>query len=219
MNAGLYNDAAEALGARIEAEELAEWHGTATGILCAAPASAVADRLLALGPPGEPAWSADGGSGRDPASVPGEGATGAFDAASSATQRDAQEVLAGTQAALDGDAVEFEPLLLDSTPLTERALALAAWCQGFLVGLATTFPDVMRHVDGEAREALQDFSELALAVRGSDDAQEAESAYVELVEFLRVGVLLVHDALRTVRHPAAAGAGQEARGAENDESA
>jgi uncharacterized protein YgfB (UPF0149 family) len=56
----------------------------------------------------------------------------------------------------------------------------------------------------EVREILEDFSQISRAAHESgDDDEQAEAAFVELVEYSRVGVQLVFDLLNP---PAKAGA-------------
>lgn len=203
-----YRQAVEALAGEVGADELAEWHGTLTGVLCAAPRETLAGRIAALGVPGETAVPPSAG---EAAGEPGEPEP------ETPLQRrlraDAQRVTAVTEQALASEELVFQPLLPEEAALTERALALGAWCQGFLFGLASTLPDVTARLGGEALEAVNDFGELALAVRGGEDADEVENAWVELVEFVRIGVLLVYEDLRGVRQGGdAAAAGSTADG-------
>lgn len=181
-----YTRAVASLAAQLDAEEIAEWHGSVTGCLCAVSGPALTAALAVLGPPG---GDADVDAALDDEPSPRQSLTAA----------DGERVVVATERALAGDGLQFEPLLLDEVPLTERALALGTWCQGFLYGLATALPGVTERLQGEAREAMHDFAELSLAVRGAEEAEEAESAYVELVEFVRVAVLLVFEELRATR--------------------
>jgi yecA family protein len=104
-----------------------------------------------------------------------------------------------TRLALQGDAMEFAPLLPDDeAPLAERIAALAQWSQGFLYGFGIGAPGVAAETyPGEVAEVLKDFSEIARAndteVSGDDD--EEEQAYFELVEYLRAAVQLIYDEL------------------------
>ena len=73
-----------------------------------------------------------------------------------------------------------------------RTSALAEWCQGFLYGLgAGNIPDASR-LPGEVGEIVRDFAEITRAgVDGAETEESNESAYAELVEFVRVGVQLL----------------------------
>jgi uncharacterized protein YgfB (UPF0149 family) len=108
-----------------------------------------------------------------------------------------------TRLALQGDAMEFVPLLPDDeAPLAERIAALAQWSQGFLYGFGIGAPAAAPQTyPGEVAEVLKDFSEIARAndteVSGEDD--EEEQAYFELVEYLRAAVQLIYDELTDER--------------------
>jgi uncharacterized protein YgfB (UPF0149 family) len=106
-----------------------------------------------------------------------------------------------THRALRGDQMEFEPLLPDDDePLEQRATALAQWCQGFLYGFGTGKPVRREDLKGQVDEILRDLSEIARAsVDVGAAGEEEEASYAELVEYLRVGVQLVHDELAPIR--------------------
>jgi uncharacterized protein len=97
--------------------------------------------------------------------------------------------------------MEFDPLLPDdNASLDERVDALSAWCQGFLYGFGTAAPVGRPAATGEVAEVLADFAEISRGGSvGMDPTEIEEDAYMELVEFLRVGVQLVYDALRVER--------------------
>ena len=108
-----------------------------------------------------------------------------------------QSVYTETLKAIRGDEMAFAPFLPeDDSPLAQRAEALAQWCQGFLYGfgsVAATQPKVSTEVD----EVLRDLAQIARATAGeTDPTEEDESDYVEIVEYVRAGVQLVHDELR-----------------------
>ena len=91
----------------------------------------------------------------------------------------------------------FEPLLpADETPLIERVAALAAWCDGFLYGIATGAPALARAEGGELGEFLADLADIARAeLEPGRAAAEGEADYMELVEFVRAGAQLSFDEL------------------------
>jgi len=95
---------------------------------------------------------------------------------------------------------DFYPMLPDDNEsLADRTDALASWCQSFLFGLAaggvkdfSTLPEDV----GEISRDLVEFSQLA---HGSDaeETEQDELAYVELVEYVRVGVQLIFEELNS----------------------
>lgn len=55
--------------------------------------------------------------------------------------------------------------------------------------------------EGVTREIITDFSEITRAVFSADETEaEAEAAYMELVEFVRVSVQLAYEELHRVRN-------------------
>lgn len=87
----------------------------------------------------------------------------------------------------------FEPLLPgDDQPLAERADALVQWCRGFLGGFGLSGAGKPENLSGDSAEILRDFSTIAGTRFEYEDAEEDESALAEVLEFIRVGVLLLH---------------------------
>ena len=101
---------------------------------------------------------------------------------------------------------EFEPLLPDEgDDVGMRTAALAHWCEGFLHGLVSA-----KHGDALkerlAAEPLSDIIKDMLQITragldGESDEEENESAYVELVEYLRVAAQLCYEELADIRNP------------------
>jgi uncharacterized protein len=91
--------------------------------------------------------------------------------------------------------MSFQPLLpADEVSLEDRAAALAAWCNGFLYGLAVRGLRPLGELPEEIREILSDFSEIGRAGVAAEEVEEVgESALTELIEYVRVAVQLVHD--------------------------
>src|SRR5687768_17252448 len=94
---------------------------------------------------------------------------------------------------LAGNDANFQPLLPDDeAPLTERAEALSAWCQGFLYGLGSGTTADPSKVSVEAGEIIRDFTESThVGVDAGDETEEIEVAFAEVVEFVRVAVQLL----------------------------
>lgn len=94
--------------------------------------------------------------------------------------------------------MQFQPLLPDDdTPLVERAEELALWCQGCLAGLGATGRLEQASMGEQVGEIVMDFSRLSQA--GFDpedeDLEEAENAFAEIVEYVRVGAQLIYEEL------------------------
>jgi uncharacterized protein YgfB (UPF0149 family) len=106
-----------------------------------------------------------------------------------------------TVRALRGDEMEFEPLLPDDdVALEARAGALSQWCQGFLYGFGTGEPPAPEEMPTNIDEVLRDIAQIGRATIEVNEAEEEqEEAYAEVIEYVRVGVQLIHDELRGVR--------------------
>ncbi len=95
---------------------------------------------------------------------------------------------------LDEASLNFAPLLPDDAlPLPVRGSALAEWCSGFLHGFAEAGGSAdERMVD----EFLRDVVEIArLHHAEEDEDEEAEQQFMQLVEYIRAGVMVVRDAM------------------------
>jgi uncharacterized protein len=101
---------------------------------------------------------------------------------------------------------EFEPLLPDDSDSTmARADAIARWCEGFLHGLVSGSPDERlkeRLASDPLSDIIKDMLQITRATVDEDlDDETNESAYVELVEYLRVAVQLTYEELAEFRSP------------------
>lgn len=81
----------------------------------------------------------------------------------------------------------------DDDDLEARVEALSHWCQGFLFGMSAAGVSDVEKLPGDVGEVVRDFLDISRAVydEESDDEQN-ESAYAEVVEYLRVGAMLIH---------------------------
>jgi len=116
-----------------------------------------------------------------------------------------ETLAADTLLKLDAGDMRFALLLPGDDELLQlRTAALADWCHGFMHGLVSAGgadqgapADVLDFSDGS--EILDDFSEITKAGASSDEGEESEWAYVELVEYVRVSVQLIYDETATLR--------------------
>jgi uncharacterized protein len=154
--------------------DAAEAHGTLAGCLCGAAGYRFEDWLREILPEGRAQGAAAG------------------------TLRELFEATAG---ALRQPDMDFELLLpADGQPIEVRTAALAEWCQGFLYGLGAGRITAASELPGEVGEVVRDFVEISRAgVDAEQDEESNESAYAELVEFVRVGVQLLFEELAGAR--------------------
>jgi len=90
----------------------------------------------------------------------------------------------------------FNPLLgEDSDSMADKLDLLSAWVQGLLMGLAHGGIEDYSRLPGEAAEFAEDMVDMA-QVNGyelEEDEEANEEAYMELVEYLRTGILLMNE--------------------------
>jgi len=161
------------LASEAEPSVVAETHATVVGLVCAHPGiepEAVLGHLDALDGEGLHPDDADARSEQAKALAP---------------------VIAGLHRRLDSMDMSFQPLLpADEQPLAQRTQCLAHWCSGFLTGFGAGQGELDSQ---DAREAASLLGEIARAVSDSETETEAEeAAYAELVEFVRMAVLMLH---------------------------
>ncbi len=121
----------------------------------------------------------------------------------------AQEALHGvaqeTFGALEAGDLSFALALpADDRPLEQRADGLAHWCEGFMHGIALATAgrlESLPALDTDiAREIFRDFSEISRAAFADDETEtEAETAYAEIVEYVRVSVQYLFEELHRNR--------------------
>lgn len=100
----------------------------------------------------------------------------------------------------------FEPLLPSEDDCTVvRATALAHWCEGFLHGLVAAHngDELKTRLAAEPlADIIRDMLQITRASADEDDNTESDdSAYTELVEYVRVAAQLVYEELADLRHP------------------
>ncbi len=165
------NDALQGVPSEFNA---AEFHGQLCGLLCTFDRLELHDWLMVSMPE------------CDPLNLP------------PATHELFQVLLDDSQAALSSEDFGFQLLLPDDTAsLAARLEALANWCQGFLFGISHAGVQDIQALPGELPEIVEDFLNIARAENLElENEEEDEAAYMELVEYVRVGVQLFREELR-----------------------
>jgi len=116
-----------------------------------------------------------------------------------ACREDLSALRDSTHALLAGGSLEFVPLLPDDeTGLADRTDALGEWCQGFLFGMGLAGARIKpAELSEETNEVLKDLGQIAQAgFEGDEDSDEDETAYAEVVEYVKVGVQLLYEELQ-----------------------
>lgn len=90
----------------------------------------------------------------------------------------------------------------DEEDLRERVEALTAWCQGFVYGLAIGGLSDAEALPEDTMELVKDIIEISRAGPDTETqpTEEDEIAYVEIVEYLRTGTLLISAELQPLQN-------------------
>lgn len=103
---------------------------------------------------------------------------------------------------LESSECAFQLLLPpDSRRLSQRTELLGCWCAGFLYALGLAGDEAYGRLSSEAREFVRDLSEISRIDTGVEGDDAEERAYTEVLEYVRVGVLMVYEDLRESRQP------------------
>jgi len=158
----------------LEATDLAECHGITCGLLCRLPDASL-DALIGLLDMLELVKS------------PGSGLRMAL-----------EDLLQATRAQLLDLDMGFRLWLPnDDEMLEERTMALSQWCNGFLAGLGSSGDETLDAMSDEANEALRDIQQISRAdVTDTDESNEDETAFAEIVEYIRIVILMIREDLR-----------------------
>jgi uncharacterized protein YgfB (UPF0149 family) len=170
-----FNDALQMLSTEIDAAEL---HGQLCGLLCTHDRLQMEDWLRLSLPELDPT------------------------ALSGTSHELFQAVMQNSQTGLSSQDFGFQLLLPDDTAgLVARVEALGNWCQGFLLGISHAGVSDIQTLPGELPEIVKDLLNISQAESFElDDEEQDEAAYMELVEYVRVGVQLFHEEMRGKQH-------------------
>ena len=158
----------------LEATDLAECHGIGCGLLCRLPDASL-DAFIGLL------------DMLEVVKAPGRGLRMAL-----------EELLNATGAQLSDEDMGFSLWLPnDEEMLEERTMALAQWCSGFLAGLGSSGDETLKAMSDEANDALQDLQQISTAdVADTTESEEDEIAFTEIVEYIRIVILMIREDLR-----------------------
>jgi len=112
------------------------------------------------------------------------------------------EVFGETRMQLHDTGLAFNLLLPgDEETLERRVEALGLWCQGYLYGMAVCGVREGGDLPEDTAELVKDFAEIAGTGFDVEADETNETAYSEIVEYVRVGVLLVNEELQPIKAP------------------
>lgn len=92
----------------------------------------------------------------------------------------------------------------DDDPIAQRTAAMGLWCEGFLHGLVSEkHSDALKErlATEPLEDIIKDMLQITRAAADDDDAESDESAFFELVEYLRVAAQLTYEELADFREP------------------
>ena len=109
-----------------------------------------------------------------------------------------QQLFAQSLQQLNDSNLHFDLLLPDDEiTLAKRLFAMQEWGQGLLYGTAVAGLKSIQKLPKDSHEFLQDMSKIIAS--GSLDLEEdeaAEQAYSEIIEYIRIGTLLLSEELQ-----------------------
>lgn len=79
----------------------------------------------------------------------------------------------------------------DEAEMTERVMALSQWCHGFLTGFGSSGVKAETTLSSETAEALRDFAAFVQMSPETDDDEESEMDFLEIVEYVRLAALSI----------------------------
>jgi yecA family protein len=95
--------------------------------------------------------------------------------------------------AILSDEFSFTPLLPDdNSAFSERATALAEWSAGFVSGLGIGGLAEKPKLIDECDEFIKDLISISRIETAVDEGDDVEGALFEIVEYIRVGVIMLH---------------------------
>lgn len=158
----------------IEVHELAECHGVVCGLLCRLPDSSVDVYLGLL-------------DMLELVHAPGAG-----------LKMSLEELLNSSRVQLADEDLGLSLWLPDDDEiLEERTMALSYWCSGFLAGLGSSGDDTLSAMSDDANDALKDLQQISSAdVTDTTESEEDENAFTEIVEYIRMVILMIREDLR-----------------------
>lgn len=111
-----------------------------------------------------------------------------------------QEMYEVSEKGLNGAELEMEMCLpAESESLQYQASMLGQWCEGFIYGFGITGNN--QKLSDEVQELFRDFSDIAAidVLDLGEPSEQDESDFMQLVEFVRIGVLSINEDINPVK--------------------
>lgn len=159
----------------LDASELSECHGVACGLLCR-QAEASLDVFIGLL------------DMLELVSEPGTGLRMSLDELLNSSREQLSDVDMGLALWLPADEETLE----------DRTSALSQWCSGFLAALGSSGDETLDALSEDSNEALRDLQQISTAdVTDTTESEEDENAFAEIIEYVRVAILIIREDLRS----------------------
>ena len=113
-----------------------------------------------------------------------------------------RELFVITRQQLNDPGMGFELLLPDEDELEAQVAAMQDWCQGF--GLGLTIAGIkekdMQTLPADSKEWVEDVVRIGTSGElDLDNEAESEDALAEIIEYLRVGVLMMNEEMQPLK--------------------
>lgn len=92
-------------------------------------------------------------------------------------------------------------VLDDDEPLEQRVQSVCEWAGGLIYGLAQQGVNTFSKFSEDTADFLSDCKEIAEGNYELDEDEEHETIYQELLEYLRLGTLMVQEEMQPVKAP------------------
>ncbi len=100
---------------------------------------------------------------------------------------------------LNDSALSFQLLLpTDDIDLNNRLESLSHWCQGFLYGIGTISKIDEKTMHPDVKEFMTDLLSITQVELDGSENEETEQSLVEIIEYIRMGVIYLNDILNPV---------------------
>ena len=111
-----------------------------------------------------------------------------------------RELFTATRQQLNDPGMAFELFLPEDDALETRVEAMQDWCQGFSYGLAMAGVKDMHKLPEDSREWAEDVVRIGSSGElEMEDEEEGENALAEIIEYLRVGVLMMNEEMQPMK--------------------
>lgn len=108
-----------------------------------------------------------------------------------------QRLWVATRQQLNAPDMAFTLFLPEDDNLVTQVEAMQDWCQGFGLGLAIAGVKDMKVLPTDSREWVEDVVRIGSAGElDLDDVEASEDALTEIIEYLRIGVLMMNEEMQ-----------------------